>query len=136
VSKLPPESRQRCVRLMYVALALATIAVGLAVHSAGGMLHPVARDVLGDALWAVMMTWWVGAAAPSLPRAHRAGISLAICFGVEFSQLYQAPALHALRETTLGGLVLGSGFDPRDLLAYAAGVAAAMVVDRRRMRTE
>jgi hypothetical protein len=55
---------------------------------------------------------------------------LAICFAVELSQLYHAPALDALRETTAGHLVLGSGFDPRDLIAYAAGVCAAALVDR------
>ncbi len=35
-----------------------------------------------------------------------------------------APTLDAWRATTLGHLVLGSGFDPRDLVAYALGVFA------------
>jgi len=30
----------------------------------------------------------------------------------------------------LGQLVLGSGFDPRDLLAYATGVVAALLLER------
>ncbi len=34
-------------------------------------------------------------------------------------------ALDAVRATMIGKLVLGSGFDPRDLVAYGAGVALA-----------
>lgn len=121
-------------RLTYLALALATIAVGLAVHLAGRPLHPVARDLAGDALWAVMIVWWVGAAAPSSRPAARAGVSLAICFAVEIGQLYHAPAIDAVRATTAGHLVLGSGFDPRDLAAYAAGVIAAVLFERASLR--
>jgi hypothetical protein len=46
------------------------------------------------------------------------------------SQLYHAPALDALRATRAGHLVLGSGFDARDLAAYTAGVAAAVLLER------
>jgi hypothetical protein len=48
---------------------------------------------------------------------------------VEVSQLYHAPAIDALRATFVGALVLGSGFDLRDLAAYALGVASALLLD-------
>jgi hypothetical protein len=108
---------------------MGTIVVGLAVHLHGGALSPVARDVLGDALWAAMIFWWVGAAVPAVRLSRRAVVALAFCFAVELSQLYHAPGIDALRETTLGHLVLGSGFDPRDLAAYAAGVLTAALVE-------
>ena len=120
-------------RLAYVALALGTIAVGLAVHLGGRALAPGARDVrdvLGDALWAVMVAWWVGALAPGLAPGRRAALALAACFAVEASQLLRAPALDAVRRTTLGHLVLGSGFDARDLVAYTLGVLAAVALER------
>jgi hypothetical protein len=116
-------------RIVYVALALGTIVVGLAVHLHGAALSPVARDVLGDALWAAMIAWWVGAAAPTARLSRRAVMALAICFAVELSQLYHAPGIDALRETTLGHLVLGSGFDPRDFVSYAVGVLAAALLE-------
>jgi hypothetical protein len=37
--------------------------------------------------------------------------------------------LDVVRDTTVGHLVLGSGFDPRDIAAYARGVAAAVLVE-------
>jgi hypothetical protein len=114
---------------MYIALALVTIAIGLVVHLRGALLGDAARDVLGDALWAAMMLWWVSAAFPSARLAMRSGVAYAICAAVELSQLYQTPTLDAVRSTLLGHLVLGSGFDPRDFASYALGVAAAVLLD-------
>jgi hypothetical protein len=115
----------------YAALAAVTIAAGLAVHFAAGRAPtPAWRDVLGDALWAAMIEWWMGVVAPRAHPAVRALAALAICFAVELSQLVHAPWLDALRASVLGRLVLGSGFEPRDLAAYAAGVLVAALVSR------
>lgn len=116
-------------RITYLALAFATIALGLAVHERGDALSPVVRDVLGDALWAAMVAWAIAAIAPAMKLTRRAAIALAVCFGVEFSQMIHTPALDELRRTTAGQLVLGSGFLPRDLAAYAAGVLVAVLLD-------
>jgi glycopeptide antibiotics resistance protein len=55
--------------------------------------------------------------------AIRAAISLGLAFSVEFSQLYHAPWIDSIRQTTLGGLVLGSGFLGSDLICYSVGIA-------------
>ncbi|MGH7616767.1 MAG: DUF2809 domain-containing protein [Gemmatimonadaceae bacterium] len=116
-------------RIAYTALALATIAVGLLVHLRGSFLPAIARDVLGDALWATMIVWWIGALAPRAHTALKGGAAYVVCAGVEASQLFHSPALDAARATLLGRLVLGSDFDVRDLVAYAVGCIAAAVVD-------
>ena len=122
-------SSQLRARATYVAAALATIVVGLVVQLGGAVLSPAARDILGDALWAAMIAWWVGALVPGVRLFTRSSIAYAICAAVELSQLYHAPTLDAVRDTTLGQLVFGSGFDARDLLAYAAGIAAATLLE-------
>ena len=124
---MTPESRPR---IAYVASAFATIAVGLAVHFGGARLPLAVRDVIGDALWAMMLTWWVSALWPRLAGGARAAVALGSCYAVEASQLYHSPGLDAARATTLGHLVLGSGFDLRDLAAYALGVLGAVVIER------
>ena len=113
----------------YFALASTTIAVGLLVNRGAISVSERVRDPLGDALWAVMMMWLVSAAVPRQPLRTRAALALAISFGVEFSQLVRIPALDSLRATLPGHLVLGSGFDPRDLVAYAGGIVAAALPD-------
>jgi hypothetical protein len=77
-----------------------------------------------------MLAWWIGALVPRWSLGVRAALALAGSWLVEASQLLPTPGLDAVRGTMLGHLVLGSGFDPRDLLAYAAGVAAAVLVER------
>ena len=67
-------------------------------------------------------------AAPQLPLRTRGLAALAVCVAVELSQRYHTPVLDALRRTLPGHLLLGSGYDPRDFLAYAAGVAFAVVL--------
>lgn len=116
-------------RVWYAALALGTVALGLGVHLYGDFFGPTLRDVLGDALWAAMIAWCVAMLVPGAPLRNRSFVALAICFVVEVSQLYHAPALDALRRTTAGQLTLGSGFDPRDLFAYALGVLAAVLFE-------
>jgi hypothetical protein len=88
----------------------------------------------GDALWALMVylgwAFW-------LPRASVCGVgllALSTSWLVEFSQLYQADWINAIRATTLGHLVLGSTFVWEDLVAYAVGVLIGVVVDGRAFR--
>jgi hypothetical protein len=103
--------------------------VGLVVHWYGAGLGPDTRDALGDALWAVMIAWWVGVVAPCIRLAVRGAMAYGVCVALELSQLYHAPWLDAVRATPLGHLVLGSGFDARDLAAYAGGVAMAALLE-------
>jgi hypothetical protein len=117
-------------RHWYLTLGVMTIAIGLAVHGLGLGLGARARDIVGDALWAAMMFWWVSLIAPGAGLRIRAAVALGICFAVEASQLYHSPGIDAVRETTMGRLVLGSGFDPRDFAAYFIGVLVALIADR------
>lgn len=114
---------------MYVALAIGTIVLGLSVHFQGYALGTTSRDVLGDIIWAAMIAWWVGAIAPRLSLRARIVMAVTICFAVEVSQLYHTASLDSLRSTMAGRLTLGSGFDPRDLLAYIVGVLAAAFME-------
>ena len=127
-------------RVVFVALALGTLGLGLLVHSSAWAVPGAVRDKLGDGLWATMVVWWVGVLVPRAPVWSRSLAALAFCWTVEASQLYHAPWLEVARATTLGQLVLGSGFDAGDLGAYALGVlAAAMgetIVRRRRERRQ
>ena len=123
--------RTRRRRLLIAAVLV--IAVGLAVHLLGS--GPVA-DFAGDALYAVMIylviavvfaraaSWVVGAAA------------VVVCTLIELFQLTGLPGVWAEAFWPVR-LVLGAGFDARDLIAYAVGAAAATVCDlilRRRSR--
>ena len=108
---------------------MSTIGLGLLVHRGSPGLSPSVRDVLGDALWAMMIVWWIGFAVPNSRPWRRAVVALLVCWVVEFSQLVHTPALDRFRGTSVGHLFLGSGFDPRDLVAYALGVGVAVLLE-------
>ncbi|SDA49750.1 MULTISPECIES: DUF2809 domain-containing protein [unclassified Janthinobacterium] len=120
-----PERR----RLLQVGATVAVIALGLASRAYPQYLPAALGKYPGDALWAMMIVFALGAIATRMRTWQLTLWSLLICFGVEFSQLLQAPWLVALRAHPLGHLVLGSHFGWVDLIAYTAGVAVAALVD-------
>jgi hypothetical protein len=76
-----------------------------------------------------MIALLVGAIAPHGRLLSRSVVALCICFAVEFSQLIHTSTIDAIRSTALGNLVLGSGFNARDLGAYAIGVVASVLLE-------
>ncbi len=77
----------------------------------------------GDALWALMVFLGFGFIFPRTSTARLALAALGFAWTIEFLQLYHAPWLDSLRATRPGHLILGSGFNAPDLLAYLAGIA-------------
>ena len=63
--------------------------------------------------------------------------ALSFAWAVEFSQLYHAPWIEALRATLPGRLILGSTFNWPDLPAYAIAIALGAWIEHfaRRPRT-
>lgn len=116
-------------RFIYAAAVVVVIAAGLASRRFPDLLPAFLGKYPGDALWALMVFLALGFMKPRWPSAFTAGLALTISFAVEFSQMYQAPWINSLRDTTLGHLVLGTTFGWYDLAAYAAGVLAGYVAD-------
>ncbi len=126
-------------RPLYVALLLATIALGLASRRFSDDLPAVVARYAGDVLWASMMVWLVALARPRASSRWIGVVALLIAFAVEVSQLHQAPWINAIRATRPGALVLGQGFLFSDLVCYTFGVIGAAALDivlRRRASRE
>ena len=119
------ESTYRLIRIRFVYLIAATVVViaGLASRKYRGQLPAFLAEYAGDTLWALMLYLLVSTLLAGRPVRARAAISLALAFLVEISQLYHAPWIDSIRQTTLGGLVLGFGFLWTDLVCYSVGIA-------------
>lgn len=119
-------------RVVPALACVVTLVAGLVV--AGSDL--AVADKLGDLLYAALVTLGVWFLVPRAPLAVLAGVAGAWCLAVELLQLTDVPRAAADR-VPLARLVLGSGFDGWDLVAYAVGVLLALggvVVTRRRRR--
>ena len=114
----------------YLAISLlAVIALGLASRKFAWLFPATLGKYPGDSLWAFMVFLGIAFIKPRIRPMPLAGLALVASFGVEFSQLYQAPWINIIRGTTLGHLVLGSAFAWQDLVAYVFGIAAGGLFD-------
>ena len=118
-----PRGRRR----IAAALALAAvIAAGLGVHALPD--GSPATDVAGDALYAVAAFALAVLVAPRAPSLLAGAVAAVWCTGVELLQLTGIPAALATTFRPVA-LVLGTGFDARDLVVYVAAIAAAVAID-------
>lgn len=124
-------------RWLLLAAAL-TIAIGLASRA---FLHGSPAKITGVALYATLVYWLVRAAFPRAELADAshppsrlsvfiapAAVSLAISWGVEFLQLTPLSARLSAVHPVLR-LVFGEVFSATDLIWYAIGVVAGVLVD-------
>jgi hypothetical protein len=115
-------------RRRWVALALlaVTVAAGLGAHAwlPGGAFS----DITGDVLYAVAAYLAVVVVAPRLRSLVVGAMALAWCLAVELFQLTGLPlAWGAVFRPVM--LVLGTVFDPRDLLVYAVTIVVVYGID-------
>jgi hypothetical protein len=117
-------------RLLYLAGAAIVIAAGLASRQFASQLPPFVAEYAGDTLWGLMVYFLADVVLPGSPVIGRARCALTFAFAVEFTQLYSAPWIDAVRATTPGRLVLGVGFLWTDLICYTVGVATGVLLSR------
>ena len=117
-------------RIVYLLFAIVTMLVGLASRRFRQHLPTFIGEYSGDVLWALMLFLVVSFVLAGRPLVQRCTISLVVAIAVEVSQLYHAPWIDGIRNTTLGGLVLGFGFLWSDLVCYTVGIAAGTMADR------
>ncbi|MTD69659.1 DUF2809 domain-containing protein [Flavobacterium sp. LC2016-13] len=85
---------------------------------------------IGDLLYAVMIYFLVRILFTNQKSLQIIILSVSICYGIEFLQLYQAEWIVELRKTLFGRYVLGQGFLWSDILAYTFGVLFAFIMER------
>ncbi|KUJ60106.1 hypothetical protein AR687_19600 [Flavobacteriaceae bacterium CRH] len=85
---------------------------------------------VGDLLYAVMIYFLIRIILTNRKTLQIIILSLLICYGIEFLQLYQADWIIQLRKTLFGRYVLGQGFLWSDIVAYTFGVFVAFIIEK------
>jgi hypothetical protein len=104
-------------------LLAATIAMGLASRRPASIAW--LGEYPGDALYAAAAAWALLLLRPTLAAWQVGTLAFVAASLVELQQLLAWPWLVELRQTTLGALLLGQGFQWQDLLAYLVGATTA-----------
>jgi hypothetical protein len=116
-------------RLLLFLGCVAVIVLGMASRRLPILFPAVLGKYPGDALWALMVFIGLAFLRPRASTLRLSLLAFAISCAVEFSQIYQAPWINAIRHTTIGHLVLGSVFSWIDMAAYAIGVSLGALLD-------
>ncbi len=83
----------------------------------------------GDTLWALAAFLGIGLILPRASTRKIAILAMTFSVAIELSQLYHAPWIDSIRNTTIGGLTLGFGFLWSDLVCYAFGVGLGVAIE-------
>lgn len=118
------------VRLRLLAFTVAAIAAGLSLRLLPLGLPWCVTKWGGSVLWGAMVYGLVGLVLPQ-PRRRIVALAALIALAVELFRLVHTPGLDAFRLTLPGKLLIGRVFAPLNLVAYAGGILAARLADRR-----
>ena len=108
----------------FAPLALLALTLGVAALAYRGPARALVRGHGGDVAAAMLLYAVAGMALPRAACLTRSLLVGAIALGLELGQLLWTGRGLA------GELLVGSTFDPYDLLAYALGLAFAVAYDR------
>jgi len=102
--------------IAYLILLAAVIPLGL-----GSRMVAWIPEQTGDALWTMALFCVLRLMLPKTDVRTVAVSSFVLSVLDELSQLIRFEWLDQIRATTIGHLLLGQGFDPLDIAAYAIG---------------
>lgn len=113
---------------LYLFLTMLVMILGLLSRKINSLPY-ILDKYSGDCLWALMIFLLFIFIFNKRSTIFVGVLALIFSYGIELSQLYHAPWIDSIRDTTLGGLVLGFGFLWSDILCYTIGIGIGMVVD-------
>ena len=116
-------------RFWYAIAIVLVICLGIASRRYPQIFPTALGKYPGDALWTIGVFLLSSVILPRVSTLKLAGLALLISYIVEFAQLYQATWIVAIRQTTIGHLLLGSQFAWEDLVAYTVGAAIALLAE-------
>lgn len=116
-------------RFLYLILIIITIILGLLSRKVSGLPH-VISTYSGDVLWAMMVFFIIAFIFNKKSTIFIISWAIIFSYSIEISQLYHAPWIDSIRNTTLGALILGFGFLWSDLFCYTVGIIIGAIIDR------
>lgn len=115
-------------RLLYLILIIIVIILGLLSRKIEN-LPEIISLYSGDILWALMVFLIISFIFNKKSTIFTISWAIIFSYSIEISQLYHAPWIDAIRNTTLGSLILGFGFLWSDLVCYTIGILIGIVID-------
>jgi hypothetical protein len=116
-------------RALLAACILVVTLLGLASRKYTFLFPEMLGKYPGDALWSLMVYFVWAFCKPTITPYRIAIYALITSYLDELSQLIQVPWLNLIRHTTLGHLILGTGFSWYDMFFYTIGIVIGIILD-------
>ena len=115
-------------KLLYLLLTIIVMLLGLLSRKIEG-LPEIISLYSEDILWALMVFLLFAFLFNKKSTIFIISWAIIFSYSIEISQLYHAPWIDSIRNTTLGGLILGFGFLWSDLVCYTIGIIIGIIID-------
>lgn len=116
-------------RIIYFLITLSVMALGILSRKFMFIFPKLIAPFIGDLLWAMMIYFGLRFLMSKKNISKAFLIAIPFSFSIEISQLYQANWINSIRNTILGGLILGHGFLYEDLISYSIGITMGVIFD-------
>ena len=116
-------------RLLYLILTIIVMILGLLSRKISG-LPKIIELYSGDILWALMVFLIIAFIFNKKSTIFIISWAIIFSYSIEISQLYHAPWIDAIRNTTLGGLILGFGYLWSDIICYTIGIIIGKIIEK------
>ncbi|CEQ23734.1 DUF2809 domain-containing protein [Paraclostridium sordellii] len=116
-------------RIIYFLITLSVMALGILSRKFMFIFPKLIAPFIGDLLWAMMIYFGLRFLMSKKNISKAFLIAILFSFSIEISQLYQANWINSIRNTILGGLILGHGFLYEDLISYSIGITMGVIFD-------
>ena len=116
-------------RVVYLILIIIVMILGLLSRKLDN-LPVIVSLYAGDILWALMVFLIIAFIFNKKSTIFIISWAIIFSYSIEISQLYHAPWIDAIRNTTLGGLILGFGFLWSDLICYTIGIIIGIIIEK------
>ena len=121
-----PRRRNPLVQIILISLVCV---LGIGSRRYSPALPGLIAAYAGDTLWALAAFLGIGLVLPRASTWRAAILAMTFSVVVELTQLYHAPWIDSIRQTNLGGLILGFGFLWSDLACYAVGIGIGVILE-------
>lgn len=115
-------------KLFYLAVFIFCTWLAITTRTHRSWFHPLIAEYGGDVIWAGMFLFLLRVFFSQVKLWKLALICYAMGVADELLQLYHAPWIESIRQTRIGGLILGFGFLWSDVICYAVGTLIAYIL--------
>ena len=130
VQQMNTESKTRIKStIIYLGIIIIAAIAGIESRNYPDYIPAPISKYFGDTMWAFALFFLLCIFFPEKSVLSRVLITLVISTFIELSQLFHSGWIDAIRNTTIGGLILGYGFHWADILCYFTGAILAVAVE-------